>query len=316
MNVPEISIVSPVYKAENLVYELYRRLSQVLPNISNNYEIILVNDRSPQNDWEEIKKIAQNDTKVKAVNLSRNFGQHYAITAGLSYATGKYVVVMDCDLQDQPEEIIKLYETIKNSTYDVVFGRRYQRKDGFFKKLSSKLFFKIYHYFTEAKYDHTVANFSIAKKVVVKSVLQLNEHNRTYPLLIRWVGFNVGYVNINHANRSEGKSSYTLKKLINLAADAIISQSNKPLKLSIYWGFFMSFISMIVGLYFLWKKIFHDIPITGWTSLIVSLFFIGGLIMANIGILGLYIGKTFNEVKNRPLFIVKETINCNEKQEE
>lgn len=305
----KISVVIPSYRCDKSIDELYNRLKSSFEKFSEDFEIILVNDKSPANDWAEIKKLCKIDNRVIGVNLSRNFGQHYAITAGLAQASGDHVVVMDGDLQDQPEEIEKMYNHLVQNDFDVVFGRRINRQDTFSKRLSSILFFKVYNYFTDANFDHTVANFSISKINVIKSVLQFNEHSRTFPLLIKWSGFEIGYINIEHAARKEGNSSYSFRKLLSLAFDVIISQSNKPLKFSIYFGFIMSLVSMCIGLFLVFKKIFLGVSITGWTSLMVSMFFIGGLLFANMGILGLYIGKTYNESKNRPLYIIKEILN-------
>ncbi|MCK4687653.1 MAG: glycosyltransferase family 2 protein [Candidatus Lokiarchaeota archaeon] len=303
-----ISTVIPMYKCSQCIEELYKRLITSLEKITNNYEIIFVNDGSPGNDWDIIKKISSNDIHVKGINLSRNFGQHYAITAGLDYAKGEWVVVMDCDLQDQPEEIQKLYKKAQKG-YDIVFGRRVIREDGYFKRLKSKIFFKIFYFFTNIKFDHTVANFSISKQIVIENFKNLEEHNRTFPLFMKWLGFKIGYETITHSKRFSGKTSYNFSKLINIVIGSVLAYSNKPLKLSIILGFFMSIITFICGLIIIIRYFFHSIPIQGWTSIIVSIFFLAGLIFINMGILGLYMGKIFNETKHRPLYIISEKIN-------
>lgn len=301
-----ISIVSPVYGCGASLNTLYSRLEKTLSTITNDFEIIMVNDASPDDAWDTIKKLAQTDSRVKGINFSRNFGQHKAITAGLDYAQGEWVVVMDCDLQDQPEEIIKLYNKAQEG-YDIVFGKRVQRQDSLFKKISSKLFYMIYDYFTESKIDNSVANFSIISKKVLNSLQAFREQNRMYPLFANWVGFNRIDIEIEHASREEGKSSYTFSKLINLAIDGIVSQSNKPLKLSIKFGFLMSFLSILYACWLIFRYFLYSIPVEGWTSVMVSIYFIGGLLFANMGMLGLYIGKIFDETKNRPIYIVQET---------
>lgn len=300
-----ISIVTPVYGCCKSLNNLYERLKKSLSTITENFEIIMINDSSPDNAWEAIKSLAQKDDRVKGINLSRNFGQHKAITAGLDYAKGDWVVVMDCDLQDQPEEIIKLYNKAQEG-YDIVFGRRAERKDSFFKKLSSTLFYKVYDYFTESKIDNTIANFSIISKKVLDNLNKLKEQNRSYPLFVNWVGFKRTEINIEHAQREEGKSSYTIAKLINLAIDSIVSQSNKPLKLSIKFGFIVAFLSLLYGAWLILRYFMFSIPVEGWTSVMVSIYFIGGLLFANMGILGLYIGKIFDETKDRPIYIISE----------
>ncbi|WP_103919087.1 glycosyltransferase family 2 protein, partial [Candidatus Venteria ishoeyi] len=229
---PYITVVTPVYGCAESLYELYNRLNTTLSKISTDFEIIMVNDASTDNAWEAIIELAEKDKRVKGICLSRNFGQHKAIIAGLDFASGEWVVVMDCDLQDQPEEILKLYNKAMEG-FDIVWGRRVNRKDSYLKKLSSKIFYKIYDYFTESKVDNTIANFSIISKNVLYSLRKLKEQNQMYPLFIHWLGFSSTSIDIDHSIRAKGKSSYTLNKLFNLAIDGIVSQSNKPLKLSI-----------------------------------------------------------------------------------
>ncbi len=304
-NNPHISIVTPVYGCCKSLNNLYERLNKTLSTITNDFEIIMVNDASPDNAWETIKELAKKDDRVKGINLSRNFGQHKAITAGLDYAKGDWVVVMDCDLQDQPEEILKLYNKAQEG-YDIVFGRRVERQDSFFKKLSSKLFYIVYDYLTESKTDNSVASFSIISKKVLNSLKLYKEQNRTFLHLINMLGFKRIEIDIEHAKREEGKSSYSFSKLMNLAVDSIIFQSNKPLKLSIKIGFIISFLSLLYATWLVFRYFVFSIPVEGWTSVMVSIYFVSGLLFANMGILGLYLGKTFDEIKARPLYIVDE----------
>lgn len=310
-----ITIVTPVYKCETCLVEMYKRLKSALTPMTADFEIIMVNDDSPDNSWNVIQRLSTLDTRVKGIHLSRNFGQHHAITAGLDYAGGDWVVVMDCDLQDQPEEIPKLYRKAQEG-YDVVFGRRAERQDHTLKKWSSKLFYKIHDYFTETTSDTTIANFSISSRTVIENFRSLREQNRSFPFFVQWMGFRSASMNIEHAERFAGKSSYNFGKLFNLAIDGVVSQSNKPLRLSIKFGFLISFASLLYGLYLVYRYLFlfHTVP--GWTSVMVSIFFIGGLIFANLGILGLYIGKVFDEVKQRPLYIVQDAVGFHEKEQE
>jgi dolichol-phosphate mannosyltransferase len=291
-----------------MLQSLYDRLVSTLSQITQDFEIIMVNDASGDNAWDEIKKLSKIDSRVKGINLSRNFGQHRAITAGLDYAQGDWVVVMDCDVQDQPEEIIKLYNKAQEG-YDIVWGQRVQRQDSFFKKTSSKLFHIIYNYFTELNKDETIANFSIVSHQVINQMLKMKEQNRNYPIFVEWLGFKSTQIPIKHASRECGKSSYTFNKLINMAIDNIVSQSNKPLKLSIKFGFSISLLSVLYAIYLIIRYFIYKTPIEGWTSVMVSIYFIGGLLFANLGVLGLYIGKIFDETKDRPLYIVRETTN-------
>jgi len=301
-----ISVITPVYGCGVSLAQLYKRLEKTLSTITDDFEILMINDASPDNAWEDIKTLAQKDKRVKGINFSRNFGQHRAITAGLDYAQGDWVVVMDCDLQDQPEEIEKLYAKAQEG-YDVVFGRRHQRKDTSLKRLGSKLFYKILDYFTESKIDNSIANFSIISSNVVDQLKKLREQNRLYPLFVNWVGFKRIDIDIEHAQREEGESSYTFKKLVDLAIDAIVSQSNKPLRLAIKFGFTLSILSLTYAVWLIMRYLIFSIPVEGWTSVMVSIYFIGGLLFANMGVLGLYIGKIFDETKNRPLYLIGET---------
>lgn len=308
MSSTHISVVSPVYGCCESLTPLYERLKETLTTITGEFEIILVNDDSPDDSWSEITNLCKKDNRVKGINLSRNFGQHYAITAGLEYALGDWVIVMDCDLQDKPEELVKLYNKAKEG-YDIVFGRRYQRQDKFLKRLSSKLFYKVYDYFTEGYTDSAVANYSIVSKSVVNSYKKLKEQNRSYPLFINWLGFKKTNVDIEHMGRESGNSSYTLSKLLLLAADSIVSQSNKPLRLSIQFGFLLAFSSLIYASWLMIRYFLYSIPVEGWTSVMVSLYLLAGMLFVNLGFLGLYIGKIFNETKARPLYLIKESIN-------
>lgn len=303
---PLISIVIPVYGCKTCLKELCSRIITTIERIPAQLEIILVNDASPDDAWEVIKELSSEDSRIKGYDLARNFGQHHAITAGLDHAFGDWVVVMDCDLQDRPEEISTLYKKAMEG-YEVVFGKRVVRQDKWLKRKSSSIFYRVYDYFTGGKSDHTVANFSISARKVVHGFRKMREQNRFFPLFIQWMGYKTATVAIEHNERKEGKTSYNIKKLISLATDAVISQSNKPLRLSIQFGFLIASLSFLYGLYLIARYFFLDVPVQGWTSVMVSIFFIGGLMFCNLGILGLYIGKVFNETKNRPLYLIRET---------
>ncbi|WP_077328231.1 glycosyltransferase family 2 protein [Virgibacillus siamensis] len=303
---PLISVVVPVYGCEVCLKELCSRVTKTIEKIPAHFEIILINDASPDNAWETITQLSASDERIKGIDLARNFGQHHAITAGLDYTVGDWIVVMDCDLQDQPEEIENLYQKALEG-YEVVFGNRTIRQDNWFKRHTSKLFYQVYDYLSGRTSDHTIANFSISSKKVVEGFRRMREQNRFFPLFIQWMGYKTGTVRVEHSARKEGKTSYNLKKLVTLATDAIISQSNKPLRLSIQFGFLIALGSFIYGLYLFIRYFFLAQPVQGWTSVMVSIYFIGGLIFFNFGVLGLYLGKVFNEAKGRPLYLIRDT---------
>ena len=308
MNKPIISVVSPVYKGEKMVSELVRRNVEALKTITEDYEIILVNDASPDESWREIEKECAKNPKVKGLNLSRNFGQHYAITAGLTYAKGEWVVVMDCDLQDRPEEIPNLY-TKAQEGYDSVLAQRIQRSHGWFKKTGSKIFYKLFSYLTETKQDASVANFGIYNRKVIDAVLSMGDAMRYFPTQIQWVGFRKTYLPIQHDERAEGKSTYNLRRLFNLAFDTIISFSDKPMRIMVRTGLLVTLAAFVVGVVYIVRYCMGLIEVMGFASLIISLWLLGGIIISLIGIVGTYLGKLFEKAKERPTFIVNDKCN-------
>ncbi len=298
-----ISVVSPVYKAEKIVDELVERLVRSLSLITSDFEIVLVDDNSPDASWEKILRNCNNDKRVKGIRLSKNFGQHNAITCGLDYCSGDWVVVMDCDLQDKPEEIIKLYEKAKEGN-DVVLGRRDKRTDGFIKKTSSKIFYKTFNFLTDMNCDSEVGAFRIISRKVVENFRQIRESNRYFYGLVQWMGFSPVTVNVAHGERFEGKSTYSFFKLFSMALETIISYSDKPLRIVTMIGLFMSTITFAFGFYLFLRAIILGSPVTGWSSLIVSMYFLSGIIITVLGIVGLYLGKTYSETKKRPIYII------------
>lgn len=304
---PHLSVVIPVYKAESCLFELYSRLKGALETISPDFEIILVEDCGGDRSWAIIVELAERDSRVKGLKFSRNFGQHCGITAGLDHCDGDWVLVMDCDLQDLPEEIPKLYAAAGEG-YDIVLARREQRQDSRVKRLSSTLFHFTLSYFTETKSDPAIANFGMYSRKVIDSVRQMREKDRAFPFLVRWLGFSVAEVEVTHAPRFAGTTSYTLRKLVDLAIDIIVSQSYKPLRLSIKFGFSVSFFSLVYGSWLIIRRLVWTIPVEGWTSVMVSIYFIGGLLFANMGFLGVYVGKIYDQSKGRPLYVISKKI--------
>ncbi|MDI9308988.1 MAG: glycosyltransferase family 2 protein [Limnohabitans sp.] len=304
----EISFVSPVYKAENILPKLVEEIQKTVSQLNVTYEIVLVDDRSPDGSWEVMQKLSQQFKEVKSVRLSKNFGQHPTIMAGLSQAKGNWVVVMDCDLQDQPKEVIKLYQKTKEG-FDVVFARRHNRQDSFYKKMTSKVFSVIYGYFTDTKYDNTIANFGIYSSKVIQGVLNMNDYIKSFPLFVKWVGFKSTAIDVEHSERFEGETTYTLKKLLSLAFNTIISFSNKPLKLFVKFGLTISFLSFLFGLFTLYQALIGEIQVLGYSTIVVSIWFLSGVIITTIGVSGIYVGKIFDQTKNRPPFVIDKVLN-------
>ncbi len=301
---PHLSVVIPVYKAEKCLDELYMRLKAALESVSPDFEIVLVEDCGGDNSWQVIERLAAVDPRVHGIQFSRNFGQHYGITAGLDYCHGDWVVVMDCDLQDRPEEIPRLYAKALEG-YDVVLARRRARRDPPLKRITSWLFYKIFSYLADIEYDGASGNFRIMSRTVVANFRRMGEQLRFFGGMVQWMGFPTSSIEVKHAERFEGKSTYTFAKLWKLASETIIAHSDKPLRLAVRFGFMMAFFSFCYGMYILGRALFYGSSIPGWNSLIVSLYFIGGIIIAILGILGIYLGKTFDESKKRPLYIIR-----------
>ena len=302
---PRFSIVSPVYQAENLVDELVQRLHGAMAELSADYEIVLVDDRSTDRSWERIQAQARRDARVRGLRLSRNFGQHRAITAGLDHCRGEWVVVMDCDLQDQPEEIPALFAAARQG-YDLVLAQRTMRRDSWHKKLLSRLFYRVLSYLTEVPQRPEVANFGIYHRKVINAVLAMRENIRYFPTMVRWVGFRTGYLEVAHARRPAGGSTYSLARRLQLGLDILLANSDKPLRLTVKWGLLLAggaFLFVPVTLLRYWLG---QISQPGYTSLMIAICFFFGLLLAVMGMVGLYIGKTFEQVKSRPLYVVDE----------
>jgi glycosyltransferase involved in cell wall biosynthesis len=307
-NKPEISVVIPVYRAEKMIDELVTAILAEISKISPNCEIILVDDRSPDNSWGRVQAICQKNPKVKGIKLSRNFGQHNAIISGISYSTGEWVVVMDCDFQDDPSFIPKLYnEAIKG--YEIVFAKRGGRTDGLMKRITSKIFYKIFAFLTDIDFDGSVGNFGIYNRKVIEAILSMKESFKIFSLMALWVGFKTTYLETKHGNRKEGKSSYSYSKLINLAFNICLSYSQKLLIYTIRLGLTITVLSILFAGYNIVRHMLGRVTVLGYSSLIASIWLMGGFIILILGVIGLYLGKAFDGIKNRPVFIVDQSCN-------
>lgn len=300
----KISVVVPVYGCPAAIEPLCERLKSTLTQITDDYEIILVNDACPLGSWSVIENECEKNDKVIGVELSRNFGQEKAILAGLDNSTGDWVVVMDCDLQDRPEEILRLYEKAQEG-YDIVFARRKVRKDNPIKIFLSNQFYRVYRFATDSNFDGAICNFSIVKRYVVDSYCRMREEHRGYVMYLRWLGFRQTSVDVERDERYEGKSSYTLKKRVIMAIELLTSQSDKILRMMVSIGFAMSALSFLFIVYLIIHYIVSHVTI-GWTSIIASNFLIGGIIIMVVGIVGIYVGNIFVQTKGRPLYVIRQ----------
>lgn len=304
----EISIVSPVYRSENLVDKLVDRMVVSVSQITDSYEIILVEDCGPDHSWRKIVENCNKNPKVKGIKLSRNYGQQHAIQAGLDASKGKYVITMDCDLQDQPEEIYKLLNKAKEG-FEIVVASRKNRQDDVIKKMLSRVFYSVLGYLTETNQDRTVANFVCYHRKAVDALALVKDHNRYYPMLQQLIGFNYAKVEIEHAEREDGKSSYSFNKRLRLAINTILTFSDKPLRLAVKFGVLLSLFSVVSAMVLVIMYFLGDYRTDGWASLALLLSFFSGAIISVLGMVGLYVGRIFESVKQRPTYIVNEKIN-------
>ena len=303
-----ISVVAPILNEETLISEFIKRVTVQLNKINSDYEIILIDDGSSDDSWSQIQIAAKEDKKIVGIKLSKNFGHHYAITAGLHNSKGEWVVVMDTDLQDRPEVIPELLDKAQEG-FDVVFVSRQQRPESFAYKLGQRLFYASLRFLSGIDFDSKQANFSIINRKVVEAFKKFPENARFYGSTIKWLGFSRASINAAHGLRFSGRPSYTIKKRINLALDIILSFSDRPLRFAIGLGLFMSVVSVLFSLWIFLGAINWGFSVIGWPSLIVSIFFTGGVILIVLGVIGIYLGRIFREVKARPLYVVSESLN-------
>lgn len=303
--IKKISVVVPIFNEGEVIGELWKRLIPVIKSISKEYEIIFVDDGSSDSSWSIIKDISKRDKGVKGISLSRNFGHHIAITAGIDRADGDAVILMDGDLQDPPEEIPKLLEKYMEG-YDLVYGIRIERKDNYYRKISSKIFWKTIKNLTGFDIPENQSMLRIMSKKYVDNFKKFEERNRFLAGLFAWTGFKQIAVKIEHAPRYAGVSKYNLWKMIKLTFHAITSFSIFPLQLAGIVGLLISFISFSLGLWLIIRKIYWGIDVIGWASTMVAILFIGGIQLAVLGLIGEYLGRVFSEVQKRPIYLIKE----------
>lgn len=301
----KLSIVTTLYKSSPYVSEFYARISAEARKITNDYEIIFVDDGSPDDSLQKAIALHKQDAKVSVIELSRNFGHHKAIMTGLSHTSGDYVFLIDSDLEEEPELLSQFWEVYQqDTTIDMVYGVQANRKGGWFERWSGKLFYKLYNFLTDVKIPQNFLTVRLMSKQFIKSLGSFQETELVLSMLLTLTGYSSQEVIVTKLSVSP--TTYSFPKKLSLLLNAITSSTSKPLWLIFNLGFLITFISAIYAMFLIYQKLFHHIGIDGWTSVIVAIIFFGGLIILFLGIIGIYLAKIFNEVKHRPLTIVKK----------
>jgi polyisoprenyl-phosphate glycosyltransferase len=303
---PEISVVVPVYGCASALDRLVERVTASLEGVCSSFELVLVDDRSRDGAWPVLERLAAQNPRIRAVRLSRNFGQHAAITAGFARARGAWIAVLDCDLQDPPEELPRLYDRAQEG-YDIVFGRRLREHTPFARRFLSRQYFRVLRLFTGAQIDASYGTLSIVSRRVRDEFLRISDRNRHYLFILYWLGFERSTVDYTLAPRADGRSSYTWRALLRHAIHGVFFQTTVLLRWVVYGGFGVAAAGAVLGLYLVVARL-TGTAYPGWTSIMVVLLVLGGLGILTAGVVGLYVGEIFNEVRGRPLFIIDEEI--------
>jgi glycosyltransferase involved in cell wall biosynthesis len=303
---PKLSCVIPVFNEEGNILELYRRLKESVSRDFTGFEeeYIFVDDGSTDGSLERMRELHDQDRAVKIIEFSRNFGHHIAITAGLDHATGDYVVMMDSDLQDKPEEMIKLFRKLREG-YDVVYGERANKKFPLMKRLSASVFIALLRYLVNEPIVMNSSIFRIMTRQVVENTRLLRERNRYIIGVVGWVGFKHAAQPVEHGERYAGESKYRFSHQIMLALNAALSYSTRALTLITRIGLLFVALALLLGIWIIYAKIMLGMPVTGWTSLLLAILAVGGIQIIMLGMIGAYIGRNYMEDKNRPLYIIR-----------
>lgn len=305
-NVIQYSVVVPLYNEELVIQETYKRLKKVMDSTNESYEIIFVNDGSRDKTAELAKEICSQDKHIKFISFSRNFGHQLAITAGMDNSRGNAVVVIDADLQDPPEVMLKMIEKWKEG-YEVVYGKRTKRKgETLFKKFTAKMFYRTLNSLTDVDIPVDTGDFRLIDRKVCDALKTVPERNRYVRGLISWLGFKQVGVEFVREERFAGETKYPLKKMIKFAIDAITSFSYKPLKMATYAGSIISGFSFLYLLFVLFERLFTSLTVPGWSSIAALTLFFNGVTFIMLGIIGEYVGRIYDEAKGRPLYIIGE----------
>lgn len=308
LTMPLFSVVLPIFNEEATLPELYRRLTQEMAGMRESYEIVFINDGSRDQSYTLLCGLAEQDRHVRIINFSRNFGHQIAITAGLDYSRGQAVIMMDADLQDPPEVIPTLIEKWREG-YDIVYAVRAERTgEGIIKRGTAALFYRLLRALAKIEIPPDAGDFRLMSRRAVDALQSLRERHRFVRGLSSWIGFRQTAVPFVREARYAGETKYPLAKMVKLAFDGIAAFSFFPLRLATYIGFSAALVSFCYMVYAIGQKLLTDAPVLGWASLIVAVLFVGGVQLMTLGILGEYVGRIYEEVKQRPLYVVADTI--------
>jgi polyisoprenyl-phosphate glycosyltransferase len=303
---PELSVVVPVYGCRDCLRPLHARLRPAVEGITRDYEVVFVDDRSADGSWDVLCELALSNPAVRLIRLSRNFGQHAAITAGLARAAGRWVVVMDCDLQDPPEDIARLYAKAQEG-YDLVLAKRKTHQQSRLRRFAATTYFRARSFFMRLDVDPHYATLSILSRKVVRAFLDVRDVDRQYMLILHWLGFDRAVIDIEPSERAAGKSAYSFRDLVRVAVDGFFFETTILLRWIVYLGFAIAFSGVALAAFFIVSYFVFD-PLSGFTSLAVLILLISGFIIISTGVTGLYIGKIFGQVKSRPLYVIDEDL--------
>lgn len=301
-----LSIVVPCFNEEESVEIFFKEIQKVLAD--QNYEIIYINDGSSDNTLKEIKKLANENSNIKYISFSRNFGKESAIYAGLKNASGDLVCLIDVDLQHPPSLIPEMIETVSNEDYDVVAARRISRKgEPAIKSFFSHSFYKIFNRISEIELVEGATDYRVMTKQVVDSIMELNEYNRFSKGLFHWVGFNTKWIPYENIERVAGETTWSFWGLVQYSIEGIVAFTTIPLSISTFIGTIISIIAFIYMIFIVIRYLIYSDPVQGYPTIMCVILFLGGIQLLSIGVLGKYLEKTYVETKNRPIFIVKES---------
>jgi dolichol-phosphate mannosyltransferase len=302
----DLSVVIPTYGCASCLHTLHARLTETLEAMDVSYELVFVDDRATDGSWDVLSELASRDARVRAYRLSRNFGQHMAITSGIAQTVGRHIVVMDCDLQDPPEQIPPLYAKAHEG-YDIVYARRMDRPGSALRRAAGRFYFKLLNAVAGTEIDRSYGTFSIISRKVADAYMQFSDRDRHYLFILYWLGFNQASLEFPYSERHSGRSSYGLRRLLVHALDGLVFQTTALLRWIAYAGFGLAGAGAVLALYFIVVHLTGSQP-PGWGSLAVIVLLLSGFVIFCCGIVGLYVGKMYEQVKGRPMYVIDERI--------